>query len=144
MISPNKTALGKEGRVILHHTREPHTGLNSILSSLGFVYRNSRDGGPVAALAGVEKFPAVIVDAALFSEADPWLRCCKVLHHAKIIFFARQTTLAKLALGLSNGADEYLAEPFDAEIVLSKFACLGLIQVNSSAPHPLGFVRPSA
>ena len=117
--------------LVVDDSRTMRTIASRMLVDLGFSVREAEDGEKALA-ACAESMPdgvlldwnMPVMDGPTFLKA---LRASPGGTAPKVVFCTTESDFAKIAEVLSLGADEFIMKPYDAEILASKLAYVGLL-----------------
>jgi two-component system, chemotaxis family, chemotaxis protein CheY len=102
-----------------------------ILEGLNFEISEAEDGQQ-AMLACTNRMPDAILLDWNMPNMDGYefltkLRSMSEGGHPKVVFCTTENDVGHIAKAMDSGADEYVMKPFDKEILISKFAEVGLL-----------------
>lgn len=102
-----------------------------ILEGMNFEISEAEDGQQ-AMLACTNRMPDAILLDWNMPNMDGYefltkLRGMAEGAHPKVVFCTTENDVSHIAKAMDSGADEYVMKPFDKEILISKFAEVGLL-----------------
>ena len=101
------------------------------MEGLGFHVMEAEDGADALAQCQTTKPTLILLDWHMPHmdglEFIKQLRASEDGHVPKVIFCTTEADLSHIMQALSNGADEYVMKPFDADIIKGKLQQLGII-----------------
>ncbi|NBO17775.1 MAG: response regulator [Proteobacteria bacterium] len=102
-----------------------------IMEELGFTVSEAEDGVFALAACQSEKPDLILLDWHMPNmdglEFVKQLRALPGGSNPKVIFCTTESEINHIMQAMSNGADEYVMKPFDAEIIKGKLQQVGLL-----------------
>ena len=123
--------------LIVDDSRVVRKVARQILESLGFACDEAEDGQKALEYCQ-KKFPeAVLLDWNMpVMNGIEFLRALRLLPGGQkpvVVFCTTENDMKHIQEALTSGANEYIMKPFDADIIGSKFAQLGLLSPEGKA-----------
>lgn len=105
--------------------------IRKIVEDLGFNVLEAYDGKNALEVCSQETPDIILLDWNMpVMDGMEFLKAYfpqKQQNGTKIIFCTTENDIMKIQLALSEGADEYIMKPFDADIIKTKFMQMGLL-----------------